>query len=67
MDTLSGLSQSESRVRLKRYGLNKLPETEHPDLLKIFLRQFNNHFIYVLIVIDELKNLWHNNKYNSLT
>ena len=44
-----GLSESEAHDRLFRYGLNALPETRPPSLLLVFLRQFLNPLIYILL------------------
>jgi magnesium-transporting ATPase (P-type) len=45
----SGLTSHAARERLKKYGTNELP-TSRPDVIKRFLRQFNNPLVYVLIV-----------------
>lgn len=47
--TLSGLTSAEAAERLARYGPNKLQARKKASLLKIFLSQFNNFLIYVLI------------------
>jgi len=47
--TLSGLSRENVELRQKKYGMNKLP-VKQTSLLKIFISQFKNPIIYVLIV-----------------
>ncbi|MCX7778815.1 MAG: HAD-IC family P-type ATPase [Patescibacteria group bacterium] len=60
----SGLSFEEAEKRTKKYGLNKLPEPKRLTKLTIFLSQFKNPLIIVLIVavgicffLKDLKNL----------
>ena len=43
-----GLSQAEADSRLKKYGLNRLPEGKVPGLFIIFWRQFSSPLIYIL-------------------
>ena len=43
-----GLSAQEVAIRLKKYGLNKLPESKIPGLAAIFGRQFSSPLIYIL-------------------
>lgn len=45
----NGLSEKESEEKLKKYGLNKLPESKPDSLFIIFLRQFHSPLIYVLV------------------
>ncbi len=45
-----GLSASEAKARLERYGPNRLPAPPRRGPLMRFLAQFNNVLIYVLIV-----------------
>ncbi len=45
---LEGLTESESKNRLLKYGQNKLPEAKTDGLLVIFLRQFQSPLIYIL-------------------
>lgn len=45
-----GLTQEETKLRLKKYGLNKLPDAKSDSLLIIFLRQFQNPLIYILFL-----------------
>jgi len=44
-----GLTEEEAEKRLKEYGPNKLPEAKPDSLPIIFLRQFENPLIYILI------------------
>ncbi len=44
-----GLSDKEAVLRLKQYGLNKLPEVKTDSLFTIFLNQFKSPLIYILI------------------
>ena len=44
-----GLSQSSASERLAKYGPNTLPQAIPPSLLQVFLRQFTNPLIYILI------------------
>jgi Ca2+-transporting ATPase len=46
----SGLTDLESRRRFELHGPNELPETPPPSPLTLFLRQFSNLVIWVLIV-----------------
>ena len=45
----NGLTKDESARRLKEHGTNKLPEKKADSLAVIFLRQFKNPLVYVLI------------------
>ncbi len=45
----SGLSEKEAKLRLKKYGLNLLPEKPPPSVFKIFLKQFQSPLVYVLL------------------
>lgn len=49
-----GLSQREAKRRLRRDGLNKLPEFKTDSLFAIFLHQFKSPFIYILLVAGGL-------------
>jgi len=44
-----GLTEAAARERLERHGRNVLPERRPPGVLAVFLRQFLNPFIYVLL------------------
>ena len=45
----NGLSETEVQKRKSIYGLNQLPETGATPFYRIFLRQFANPLIYVLV------------------
>jgi len=45
-----GLGDEEAQSRLQRYGANRLPEEDRPGLVRIFLRQFKDPLIYVLLI-----------------
>ena len=45
-----GLTKEEAEKRLKKSGLNKLPEKKADSFLVIFLRQFKSPLIYILFV-----------------
>lgn len=45
-----GLSESEVKERLAKFGPNKLAEEERVSKLKIFLHQFKSPLIYILLV-----------------
>lgn len=47
--SFSGLSISESKKRLQRYGLNEIKNTKKTPL-KILLRQLQSPFIYILFI-----------------
>ena len=47
--SLKGLSIREAAARLKKNGLNELPSEKSFGAFFIFLKQFNNPFIYILI------------------
>lgn len=49
-DIQHGLTSSEAKNRLEKYGLNQLPEQKRISPFKIFLRQFSSFIIWVLIV-----------------
>lgn len=44
-----GLSSKEAEIKLKRYGLNILPEKPPPSSLVLFLSQLKNPLVYVLL------------------
>ena len=48
--SLSGLSESEAKLRLKKYGLNELPKEKKKGKIDIFFSSLNDPIIYVLIV-----------------
>ncbi|MBN1549203.1 HAD-IC family P-type ATPase [Candidatus Babeliales bacterium] len=45
-----GLSSNEVRQRLEKHGPNTLPEPPRDPLLLIFVRQFQNPLIYILLI-----------------
>src|SRR3989344_1611192 len=45
---ISGLTSNEVKVRLKKYGPNKLPEGRQKSYFQIFLYQFKSPLIYIL-------------------
>jgi magnesium-transporting ATPase (P-type) len=47
--TAAGLSREEAAARLERFGPNTLPQTKPPRILVVFLRQFLDPLIYVLL------------------
>ena len=48
--TREGLSQSEAEARLRQYGPNVIPESPPKKLLGVYLDQFKNAFIYLLLI-----------------
>jgi len=47
--TANGLSAAEASSRLKQYGPNAMAGDESTSLLKVFLNQFKNPLIYILL------------------
>ncbi len=45
-----GLSGDEAERRASRFGSNELPEEDRPGPLRIFLRQFRDPLVYVLLI-----------------
>ncbi|MFA5602937.1 MAG: HAD-IC family P-type ATPase [Bacilli bacterium] len=45
-----GLTNKEAQIRLKKDGKNILPKDKKDTILKVFLKQFNNPIIYILII-----------------
>jgi len=45
----SGITKDEAKIRLEQIGPNKLPTPKPPTLLQIFLGQFLNPLIYILL------------------
>ncbi len=45
-----GLSDTEAKNRLKKFGPNEIPEKKERSPILIFLKQFNNFLIYILVV-----------------
>ena len=48
-NSMVGLSTSEAQKRLKKFGLNQLSEKRKASLIKVFLSQFNDFMVWVLI------------------
>lgn len=48
--THNGLTEEEAKVRLERHGLNTLPEGRKFSSLIIFLNQFKNFLILILLI-----------------
>ena len=46
----AGLSEADAAERLDRHGRNQLPEEPPPRALTVFLRQFVNPLIFILVV-----------------
>jgi Ca2+-transporting ATPase len=46
----SGLSESEVSIRLSKYGYNELPKEKRAQPIVLFLSQFRNFLIILLIV-----------------
>ena len=49
VDPIEGLSSEEASKRLVTYGYNRLAEKKKKSLLAIFLYQFNDPMIYILL------------------
>lgn len=49
-DLVSGLTADDARERMSSFGPNRLEASGRPSNLKIFLSQFNDFFIWVLLV-----------------
>ena len=49
VDSEKGLSSQEAGERLLKYGPNKLPEKKKTPLFLVFLQQFNDPMIYILL------------------
>src|SRR3989344_685634 len=48
-DQLQGLTSSEAKRRLEKYGRNVLPEKPPPSLIAIYLTQLKNPLVYILL------------------
>lgn len=46
----SGLSDKEAQLRLERYGYNELKEKKKVTSLQLFINQFKNFLIFILII-----------------
>ena len=49
VDPGQGLSSEEANQRLQKYGPNKLAEKKKTPLFLVFLSQFNDPMIYILL------------------
>ena len=49
-DINQGLSNQEANNRLKKYGYNKIPEKQPLSGVKLFLSQFADPLIYILVI-----------------
>lgn len=45
-----GLSAAEAHERLQRFGPNRLPTAARPPFVRIFVKQFRNPLIYLLLI-----------------
>ena len=45
-----GLSRQEVEQRQETFGPNKLPEKKRAGLLRVFIRQFKDPLIYILLI-----------------
>ena len=45
-----GLSNEEVNKRLKQHGLNKLPKGKHHNVFQIFIKQFIDPIIFILLI-----------------
>ncbi len=50
-DSDNGLSDSEVRERISKYGKNRIDKEKHSSKLQIFFRQFKSPLIYILIIV----------------
>lgn len=50
----AGLTRSEARARLERFGANELPRRPPPTLTQLTLRQFLSPLIYILVAAAAL-------------
>lgn len=53
-DEKQGLTLTEVNLRQKKFGKNKLVESRPPQVIFIFLKQFNNFFTIILLVAAAL-------------
>lgn len=47
---IGGLSTTEAKRRIKKYGLNELPKEKQKNIIQIFLESINDPIIYVLVI-----------------
>ncbi len=52
-----GLSTQEARRRLEKYGPNELAHAEGPGLLRMFLEQFKDYMVIILIIASLVSGL----------
>ena len=45
-----GLSTAEAKQRRARFGPNRLPRPRQPGALRLYLRQFKNPLVYLLLL-----------------
>jgi P-type Ca2+ transporter type 2C len=45
-----GLNESDINHRIEKYGLNKLPEEKLPSIILIYIKQFADPLIYILLL-----------------
>jgi Ca2+-transporting ATPase len=48
VDLLKGLSEEEAKIRLEKYGLNKLTAKKKKNILQLFVAQLQEWLIYIL-------------------
>jgi Ca2+-transporting ATPase len=53
--TAEGLTHAEVKVRLKKIGMNRLEVHQGPSIFKIFIRQFFNPLVLILLAAAILK------------
>ncbi|KXT29142.1 HAD ATPase, P-type, IC family protein [Candidatus Phytoplasma oryzae] len=46
----TGLTEKKVKKKLSKYGLNKIIKNNKISSLKIFLKQFNSFFVYILLI-----------------
>ena len=50
VDVANGLNQDQVEHQLHSYGVNEIPETQLRSVLSIFLSQFSNFMVIILLV-----------------
>lgn len=45
-----GLSKSEAKLRLEKFGFNEISEEKNSNVVIIFLKQFNSPLVYILLI-----------------
>ena len=56
-DLQSGLTEKDVKVRQKQYGLNELQEAERPSAILVFLEQFKDFMVVVLLAATLISGL----------